>query len=65
MASVFEIASESSAAQDFDFIAVAYVDINAETDMMEFAETVAVNRAVPVKVFGTVPDAENWLIEEC
>ena len=65
MASVFEIASESSATQNFDFITVAYVDVNAETELMEFAETVAVNRAVPVKVFGTVTDAENWLIEEC
>jgi hypothetical protein len=31
---------------------------------MKFAETVAVNRGLPVKVFSTVSDAEKWLVEQ-
>jgi hypothetical protein len=46
------------------FNAIAYVDVNAAGDVMQFAETVAVNRAVPVTVFSTVADAEQWLREE-
>ena len=30
---------------------------------MQFAEDVAVNRAVPVRVFATVAEAERWLDE--
>jgi hypothetical protein len=41
--------------------AMAYVDLNADADLMHFAETVAVNRAIPVKVFPTVEAAERWL----
>jgi hypothetical protein len=29
---------------------------------MKFARTVAVNRALPVTVFSSVGDAENWLV---
>ena len=31
---------------------------------MQFAETVAVNRALPVTIFSTVADAERWLLDE-
>ena len=31
---------------------------------MQFAETVAVNRRVPVAVFSNVEDAEQWLLNE-
>ena len=65
MASVFALASESASVQEFEFIAIAYVDVNANSDLMEFAETVAVNRAVPVRVFQAVEDAEHWLVNEC
>jgi hypothetical protein len=41
--------------------AIAYVDIYAEGDLMEFAEDVAVNRGLPVVVFKTVGDARTWL----
>lgn len=41
--------------------AMAYVDLNADAEMMRFAETVAVNRAIPVKVFPTVAAAERWI----
>lgn len=44
--------------------AMAYVDVNAEGDTMQFAENVAVNRAFPVKVFATVAAAEKWLNSE-
>ena len=44
--------------------AIAYVDVNAAGDLMQFAETVAVNRALPVTVFSTVVEAETWLLGE-
>lgn len=59
---VFEVASEKSEQSMGCFKAIAYVDVNANnTDMMRFAETVAVNRGLPARVFSTVPDAEQWL----
>lgn len=58
---VFEIASEGSRRAFGMIKAMAYVDVNAEGDLMQFAETVAVNRMLPVTVFSTVADAEKWL----
>lgn len=43
------------------FEAIAFVDLNAQGDLMQFAETVAVNRGLPVNVFPTVAEAEAWL----
>jgi len=43
------------------FEAIAYVDVNADGELMKFAETVAVNRSLPVVVFSSVSDAEKWL----
>jgi hypothetical protein len=42
---------------------IAYIDINPEhnTRSMQFAETVAVNRAVNVRLFSSVLDAQKWL----
>jgi len=42
---------------------IAYVDANKEHSQsdMHFAETVAVNLGVNVKLFPTVKDAEEWL----
>ena len=42
---------------------IAYVDVNPRHDQqnMKFAETVGVNRSVNVRVFRTVPEAENWI----
>jgi hypothetical protein len=59
---VFEIASEGSARAFGMLEAIAYVDVNAAGDLMQFAETVAVNRALPVTVFSTVAEAETWLV---
>ena len=61
---VFEIASEGSHRVSGLLKSIAFVDVNAEGDLMHFAETVAVNRSLPVKVFPTVADAEKWLVEK-
>ena len=61
---VFEIALKGSADSRGIFKAIAYVDINAEGDLMQFAETVAVNRGLPVRVFQTLAEAEKWLANE-
>jgi hypothetical protein len=61
---VFQTASEGSSRAHGHFKAIAYVDVNAENDLMKFAETVAVNRGLPVRVFPSVAEAEKWLIEE-
>ena len=61
---VFTIASEGSTQVSGVFKAFAYVDANAQGDLMQFAETVAVNRRVPVAVFSNVQDAEQWLLNE-
>ena len=59
---VFQLAAEGSARALGSFEAVAYVDVNAEGDLMKFAETVAINRAMPLRVFSSVPEAEGWLL---
>ena len=61
---VFEIASQGSSRAFGLLKSIAYVDVNAEGGLMQFAETVAVNRLVPVKVFAKVADAEAWLLEK-
>lgn len=59
---VFFVVSEGSSRAFGKMRAIAYVDVYAKGDLMRFAETVAVNRAVPVRVFSTVAEAEGWLI---
>jgi hypothetical protein len=61
---VFQIVSEASSKAEGILKAIAYVDVNAESNLMQFAETVAVNRGVPVVVFSTVADAEKWMLKE-
>jgi hypothetical protein len=60
---VYMIASGQSAQAARTLEAIAYVDVNAVGRLMQFAEDVAVNRAMPVKVFATVAEAERWLDE--
>jgi hypothetical protein len=62
--SVYEIVSEGSSKAVGKLRAIAYVDVNAQGGLMHFAETVAINRALPVSVFSTVAEAERWLINE-
>lgn len=58
---VYQLASEGSAQNVGKFQAVAYVDVNAEGELMKFAETVASNRGMPMAMHATVSEAENWL----
>ena len=44
--------------------ALAFVDVNADAGVMRFAEDVAVNRGIPVKVFRNVEGAERWLRQQ-
>jgi hypothetical protein len=57
---VFSIASEGAMKALGIFHAIAYVD-ERMGDMGTFAETVAVNRGMPVRVFSNVAAAEHWL----
>lgn len=59
---VYQIVSDTSARTRGRFKAIAFVDLNADGGEMEFAETVAVNRGVPVRVFATVAEAAQWLL---
>ena len=61
---VFEIASRGSKNSLGKLRAIAYVDVHAEGGLMEFAETVAMNRAMPVRVFSTVAEAEEWILTD-
>ena len=59
---VFDLVTTGSRSAVGIFEALAYVDTNTDTpDMTEFAETVAVNRGIPVNVFTSVEDARDWL----
>jgi hypothetical protein len=58
---VYQIASDSSTLARGFFRTIAYVDVNAGGELMKFAETVANNRGVPMRVFATVAEAEAWL----
>ncbi|MGD8569909.1 MAG: hypothetical protein PVJ39_17615 [Gammaproteobacteria bacterium] len=58
---IYEIVKNRSEDARGQFDAIAYVDVNAKGDLMKFAETVAVNRGIPVTVFSTVAEAECWL----
>lgn len=59
----FRIVQEGSGRAHGAYQAIAYVDVNAVGDTMQFAETVAVNRGLPVTVFPTVAQAEQWLLK--
>lgn len=58
---VYQLVSEGGAHVLGKFQAIAYVDVNAEGELMKFAETIANNRGLPMTVFATVPEAESWL----
>lgn len=61
---VFSMVSKGSVRFQRTLEAMAYVDVNAEGDVMRFAEDVAVNRGFPVRVFSTVTAAERWLLHD-
>ena len=57
---VFSVASDGASRALGIFQAIAYVD-ESMGDMAYFAENVAINRGIPVKVFSRVEDAREWL----
>lgn len=60
---VFTIASEGAMDAMGIFEAIAYVDpLMGQT--ADFAETVAVNRGMPVRFFDSVEAARGWLLEQ-
>jgi hypothetical protein len=59
---VYKVISEASERARGLLHALAFVDVHAEGPSMEFAETVAVNRGIPVAVFSTVAQARAWLL---
>ena len=61
---VLELISEESKKSFGLFKAIAYVDVNAVDNSMDFIENAALNRGLPVRVFPTVADAEKWLLNK-
>ena len=60
--SIFSVVSERSA-DAATLRRIAYVDPGSERspEQLKFAETVAVNRGVNVRLFRTVAEAERWI----
>jgi hypothetical protein len=58
---VYRIVSEGTVRALGQIEAIAYVDVNAEGDLMKFAEDVAVHGFLRIAVFSSVPNAETWL----
>jgi hypothetical protein len=58
---VIEIATEGGNRAQGHFTAIAYVDVYAAGGLMTFAGTVAHKYGLPIKVFPTVEEAEEWL----
>ena len=63
---IYDLVSRKSAQAAHVIGRMAYVDINPEHNFkaMEFAEDVAVNRGVMVRVFSNIPEAEQWLLSQ-
>ncbi len=59
---VFKVVSEASERARGLLQAVAFVDVYPEGALLEFAETVALNRGMPVAFFASVADAHAWLV---
>ena len=59
---VFDIAAQGSQQAVGKLKAIAYVDVNAEGNLMQFAGDVAVNRGLHVAVFPTIAAAEDWMV---
>ena len=61
--SIYEVISESSL-EGVKLKRVAYVDASTRNpERMRFAETVAINRGVNVRLFRDVDEAKRWLLE--
>jgi hypothetical protein len=64
MGNVFEVITKASANVWPALLRIAFVDMNPGHDpkAMGFAETVASNRGVSVRVFGDLGEARQWLV---
>ena len=62
---IFQIASEACKDVAPVLNRVAYVDMNPEhrPEPMKFAENVATNRAINLRIFSNLAEAERWLVE--
>jgi hypothetical protein len=58
---IFSLISDGASDALGFFEAIAYIDEQQDFEVVKFAETVAVNRGIPIAVFSSVADAENWL----
>lgn len=58
---IYEIVKDRSKDVGGQFDMIVYVDTNATGDLMKFAETVAINRGKPARVFSTVAEAKLWI----
>ncbi len=58
---VFDIAAQGSMEAAGVVQAIAFIDVHAVGDTMKFAENVAVNRGLPIRMFAAMADAEAWL----
>jgi hypothetical protein len=61
---VFEIVEAMARDAPAMFDRFAFVDVYPRGDNVKFAETVAVNRSIPVRTFATVAVAAAWPAEE-
>jgi hypothetical protein len=62
--SIFDLVTSRSLQTARDIGRIAYVDANPDHDArnLAFAENVAVNRNVNIRIFSTVAAAEEWLL---
>ena len=60
---IFEIVATGTEQPLLHIRRIAYVDVNSQHSPpnMKFAETVAVNRGLALRLFAKVADAEEWL----
>lgn len=60
---IFEVVNKASTRTYSLPLHIAYIDVNPDHEKrrMDFAESVAVNRGVDVKIFSSIAEAEKWL----
>src|SRR4029077_13694591 len=57
---VYKVVTEGSERARGLLRSIAYVDVHAEGQLMQFAEPVAVNRGLPLAIFPSVEQARQW-----
>jgi hypothetical protein len=60
---VYKVVTEGSERARGLLRSIAYVDVHAQGELMQFAETVAVNRGLPLAIFASVEQARQWLLQ--